>query len=327
LYKLKQTTAATGISVDKIDLHIISLLYANCRTPYRTIASSLGISANAVKTRVKKMVAKGIIQNFIVIVNPAIFGYEKQCFLTVRNIDKIVTKEEGYIFDQLNLLGDIRVYARQIGGDAIFVLLVRPEAEEKIKLITTLLKPATIEYSFAMINPPSMNVSMSDLKIIKCFLFNARMEIADIANEASVSPRTATRRIEKMRQHHIIDFRIIRNMSSMNLTGYIEFLLMVAVNKSVYGEIIEKMYREMQEYLITIPLNISGSEAFIALFFCLNIPTVDSIVTRVKSYGGVQGVELFIITRLAYHQEWLVREINKKLKSYSKTKIRLPAIK
>ena len=161
------------------------------------------------------MVSKRIIQNFIVMVNPAIFGYEKQCFLTVRNIDKIVTKEEGYIFNQLSLLGDIRVYARQLGGDAIFVLLIRPEAEEKIKLISTLLKPATIEYRFAMINSPSMNVSISDLKIIKCLLFNTKMEIAHIAHDASVSPRTATRRIEKMRQYHIIDFRIIRNMSSM----------------------------------------------------------------------------------------------------------------
>jgi DNA-binding Lrp family transcriptional regulator len=324
---LEQTTTAVGISVDKIDLHIMSLLYADCRTPYRSIASSVGISANAVKTRVKKMVSKGIIQKFIVMVNPAIFGYEKQCFLIVRNIDKIITEEEGYIFNQLNLLGDVQFYVKQLGGDAIFLLLVRPEAEEKTELITNLLKPATIEYRFTMINSPSMNVSISDLKIIKCLLFNARMEIADIANEASVSPRTATRRIEKMRQHHIIDFRIIRNMSSMNLTGYIEFLLMVAVNKSAYGEIIEKMYREMQEYLINIPLNISGGDVFIALFFCLNIPTVDSIVTRVRSYGGVQRVELFIITRVAYHEEWLVREINKKLRSYSKTKIGLPAIK
>jgi hypothetical protein len=81
------------------------------------------------------MMAKGIIQNFIVMVNPAIFAYEKQCFLTARNIDKIVTKEEGYVFNQLNLLGDIRVYARQLGGDGIFVPLIRPEAEEKIKLI------------------------------------------------------------------------------------------------------------------------------------------------------------------------------------------------
>ena len=306
----------------------MSILYANCRAPYRSIASTVGISANAVKTRVNKMVSKGIIQKFIVMVNPAIFGYEKQCFLIVRNIDKIITKEEeGYIFNQLSLLGDVRFYVRQLGGDAIFVLLVRPEAEDKIELISTLLKPATVEYRFAMINPPSMNISISDLKIIKCLLSNARMEIADIANEASVSPRTATRRIEKMQQNQMMDFRIIRDMSSMNLTGYIEFLLMVAVNKSAYREIVEKMYRQMQEYLINIPLNISGSEAFIALFFCLNIPTVDSIVTRVKSYDGVKGVELFITTRVAYHEELLIREINKKLRSYSKTKIRVPAIK
>ncbi len=124
----------------------------------------------------------------------------------------------------------------------------------------------------------------------------------------------------------MIDFSIIRDMSSMNLTGYIEFLLMVALNKSAYTEIIERMYSELQEYMMNIPL--CGSDMILALFFCSNIPTVDSIVTRIKSYGGVQGVELFIITKVTYHQEWLVREINKKLKSYSKTPaIRVPAVR
>ena len=323
---MEQTTG-TGVSVDKMDLHIMSLLYANCRTPYRTIASTVGISANAVKTRVKKMTAKGIIQKFIVEVNPAIFGYEKQCLLVVRNIDKIITKEKDYVFNQLNLLGDVFGYAKHLGGDIIFLLLVRPEAEDKIELITSLLKPATIEYRFAMIHLPSMNVSISDLKIIKYLLSNARMEIADIAKEASISPRTATRRIEKLTQNHMLDFRIIRDMSSTNLTGYIDFILVVAVNKSAYREILERMYREMQEYLTNIPLDIAGSDVIIALFFCSNIPTVDSIVTRVKSYGGVQRVELFITTKVVYHQEWLVREINKKLRSYTKTTVRLPAVK
>jgi len=325
---LEQTlTTAAGISIDKIDLHILSLLYVNCRTPYRTIASTVGISGNAVKTRVKKMTAKGIIQKFMVEVNPAIFGYEKQCFLVVRNIDKIITKEKDYVFNQLNLLGDVFGYAKHLGGDIIFLLLVRPEAEDKIELITSLLKPATIEYRFAMINSPSMNVSISDLKIIKCLLSNARMEIADIAKESSISPRTATRRIEKLTQNHMLDFSIIRDMSSMNLTGYIDFILMVAVNKSAYREILERMYREMQEYLTNIPLDIAGSDVIIALFFCSNIPTVDSIVTRVKSYVGVQRVELFITTNVVYHQEWLVREINKKLRSYPKTTVRSGAVK
>ena len=115
LYILEQTiTTGAGVSVDKIDLHIMSLLNANCRTPYRSIASTVGISANAVKTRVKKMIAKGIIQQFVTVVNPTVLGYEKQCILTVRNIDNIIMKEEGHVFNQLNLLGDVWAYAKQL---------------------------------------------------------------------------------------------------------------------------------------------------------------------------------------------------------------------
>jgi DNA-binding Lrp family transcriptional regulator len=144
------------------------------------------------------------------------------------------------------------------------------------------LKPAIVEYKFIMLNLPSMNVNITDLKIINCLSSNARMEIGDIAKEASISPRTATKRIEKMQHHHIIDFHIIRDMSSMKLAGYIEFLLMFDVNKSAYGEIIERIYSEILEFLITIAPNISGNELIIALFFCSNIPRVDSIVRRVK---------------------------------------------
>ena len=111
-----------------------------------------------------------------------------------------------------------------------------------------------------------MNVNITDLKIIKCLLSNARMEIAEIAKETSVSPKTARRRMEKMQQHHIIDFYIIRDVSSVNFVGYIEFGLMVAVNKLDYREIIERMYTEMREYMINFPLNITGIDVIIANF-------------------------------------------------------------
>ena len=70
----------------------------------------------------------------------------------------------------------------------------------------------------------------------------------------------------------------------------------------------------MQEYGV-IMSSAYQSEVIVAVFFCANIPTVDSIVTRVQSYDKVQHVELFITTKLAYHQEWLGREINKRLRS------------
>jgi DNA-binding Lrp family transcriptional regulator len=91
--------------LDKIDLTIINSLSVDCRIPYRNIASIVGITPNAVKERINKMTSNGIIQNFVVRVNPVIFGYEKECILTVRYTDKTIKEED--IVNRLNLLGDV----------------------------------------------------------------------------------------------------------------------------------------------------------------------------------------------------------------------------
>ena len=45
-------------------------------------------------------------------------------------------------------------------------------------------------------------------------------KLQTLQKKTSISPRTATRGIEKLTQKHMLDFGIIRDMSSMNLTGY-----------------------------------------------------------------------------------------------------------
>ena len=74
--------------LDDTDLGIIKILARDSRTPYRSIGSTVGITPNAVKTRVDNMVSNGIIQSFVLQINPTIFRYEKLCILKVKNIDK-----------------------------------------------------------------------------------------------------------------------------------------------------------------------------------------------------------------------------------------------
>ena len=202
-------------TLDKIDLKIINLLSGDCRVPYRNIASTVGITPNAVKTRVNKLISQGIIQKFVVRVNPVIFGYEKECILTMRQVNKKI--KENDILNRLSLLGNVFVHAKQLGGAFIFLLEVKTDAEEKVRFLIDLLKPAVVETRFVDPKPVSMNVNISNLKIIKCLLSNARMEIAYIAREASISTKTVTRRIEKMQQNHILEFTVLRDMSSMHL--------------------------------------------------------------------------------------------------------------
>jgi DNA-binding Lrp family transcriptional regulator len=257
------------------------------------------------------MISSGIIKEFVMRVNPSLFGYEKEFSLTIRNINRKI--KEDNIIDKLKLFGEILVFAKQLGGSCICILAVKEESKEKIKIIDDILKPAIIEKTiFENYNVPTMKIHNSDLKIIKCLLSNPRMQIENISKETSLSTKTVTRWFEKMKENHIVQFTIMRDMSSIQLIGYIEFALLINVNNYLYQSVLEKIYQEMAEYILFIP-NIYRNNIIFAVFFCANIPMLDLIVTRLQTYNGVEKIELFITTKLSFYQDWLKKEIDKRL--------------
>ena len=271
--------------VDDIDLQIIRLLIRDSRSSYKDIASSVGISSNAAKERVHKMISNGVIQGFLVRINPVIFGYEKECILTLRHREKTIKEQD--ILNRVSLVGDIFVFAKQLGGALTFVLSVRAGAEDKISILTNLLKPARVQSMFVSYRPLTMRVHLSDLEIMKCLLSNPRMLIEDIAKESSLSSKTVKRRLDKLTENHVLHSSISTNLSSMQLVGYVEFVALIHIDMYHHQEILERIYREMQEYLLIIPSSYQ-MELIFAVFFCANIPTVNSILTRVEFMTGLR---------------------------------------
>ena len=118
LLEVQESIAEIFIGNDKLpltvastDLQIIRLLARDCRTPYSNIASAVGITPSDAKERINKMISKGVIRSFVVVINPVIFGYEKECFLMLKNIGKTIKEQD--IFKKLSLLGDIIAYAKR----------------------------------------------------------------------------------------------------------------------------------------------------------------------------------------------------------------------
>ena len=68
----------------------------------------------------------------------------------------------------------------------------------------------------------------------------------------------------------------------------------------------------MEEYLFYIA-NSYQKEFIFAVFFCANISTVNSILRTLESYDGVNEVKDFIGTRRVYYQDWLKREVDKRI--------------
>jgi len=297
--------------VDGTDLQIIRLLARDSRTAYKSIAVHVGITPRAAKERINKMLSNGVIQRFVVLINPIIFGYEKLCVLIVKNITK-TTKEQD-LFKKLSLLGDLVAYSEELEGSYIFRLYVKDITQYKIETVTDLLKPATVEAFFADFSPPpTMKIHSSDLEIMKCLLSDARKSVDNIAKETSLSPRTVARRLEKMRGNYVSQFTISRNLTSMRLTGYMEFDVLIHVELARHQSVLEKIYRELDEYLIFIPAWYQR-EVIVAVFFCANISTTKLILRRLESYNGVNKVESFIRTSITINQNWLKREIDKRI--------------
>ena len=80
------------------------------------------------------------------------------------------------------------------------MLYVRAGAEDKISILTDLLKETSVESIFVSHRSITMRIHTSDFGIIKSLLSDPRMLNDDIAKEVSLSSKTVKRRLEMMRE-------------------------------------------------------------------------------------------------------------------------------
>lgn len=67
--------------MDNLDRSILDLLRQNARAGYGDIGSVVGLSASAVKRRVDRLVADGVIRGFTIRVDPAVDGMGTEAYV------------------------------------------------------------------------------------------------------------------------------------------------------------------------------------------------------------------------------------------------------
>jgi DNA-binding Lrp family transcriptional regulator len=297
-------------TLDELDARILNSLSRNCRVSYNSLGNEIGLTTKSVKARVEKMQSSGVIDSFIVKLNPLVLGYSKFCLLIVRINDKETDKK--YIERSLSLLGDILYKAEGLGNISIFMLAIKKEAEEKLELLVDvvgqdlLIQKQTIVFPSVREQP-----TYTDFKITRCLLDNPRMEISDIAEKISMSSKTVTRRLEKMIENHVLDFTV--HCDPTAIQGYIVSVVSAATEKGSYRKILENSYVDLEDSFCLYAPMLSQQDVIYWLFFSKDVFTLDSIMRRIESYPGVRKVDVFIPTRIEYHKEVIIKEIERKL--------------
>ena len=140
---MRDIAGLKGYILDKMDIDILRVLIRDSRSSYRQIGLSIGLSTNAVKARINRLISSGVIRQFFTSINVAAFGYSKLCYLFIRNSKSI---EET--LSRIKLLGQLVLEVEGIGGISLIAIAIRKNDEGKIELLTEALKPALIQNLF-----------------------------------------------------------------------------------------------------------------------------------------------------------------------------------
>jgi DNA-binding Lrp family transcriptional regulator len=311
-------------SLDEKDLKIIRILSKDCRESFMSIGSAIDMTSKSVKARVDRMISTGVIEKFVVKVNPVALGYGTGCMLIVREH----TANTEDIVNRLNLLGDVSVHTKCMGGISTFCLAIKEGQEEKLKLLLDSLRPANVRIMFSskLSSSPSpstltqasslvnskFQLTETDLRIIKCLLSNPRMDMNEIARKISISARTVNRRLNKLKDDSVLKFFIICN--PLHTLGYIQFALLInTVDRSFYHQTVMRIYEQLGEnILFQLPVT-DPNNVITFLLFSQDIFAADSILKKVESFNGIKSVELFVLTDTTTYDGWILREIDRKL--------------
>jgi DNA-binding Lrp family transcriptional regulator len=206
---------------------------------------------------------------------------------------------------------DVIQRAKEFGDLAL--IIKKPLDEKIIQSLNDRLKPATvIKIAVTELSVTSNDLSETDLRIIKCLLLpDARKEISDIAKEVGISEKTTTRRLNRMKEMRLLDFSL--QCSPAAMIGYIQFVIPIIVAKSQYHNVLERMYSEFQTNILYSPSIIQPENQLTFVLFGENVFVVDRVLARVNSFTGVNSADAYILTKWHYYDNWIMKEINKRL--------------
>lgn len=126
---------AYGCGVDNIDYGIIDLLRQNARAGYGDIGDRVGLSASAVKRRVDRLVADGVIRAFTIQVDPAVDGMATEAYVELFCRGTVAPDELKRILSQVPEVVD----ASTVTGDADAIVLIRsrdiPSLEDALERV------------------------------------------------------------------------------------------------------------------------------------------------------------------------------------------------
>jgi DNA-binding Lrp family transcriptional regulator len=293
--------------LDPVDKTILWELHYNCRISYQALAEKLGISANAVKKRVTKLIDTGLIDQFIVVLAPTIMEAE---ILLIQ----IYTDGSEHPEDFIQLVGKhpmtfsvgpvvsesggiYNIWAQYIGSEGLAELARYLRQLPKVTKVDLhpLISPADTR---TMSMPDSSLIGKEPLfsnmekRILRNLVNDPRMSISDIANHTGLTAR----RVRKIVQQFLEDGRLMFSVR-WNLTagGYDDFYLRIHIDekKTSPQELMQWLEKEFPRDYWNAYVS-AYHPVLYARYIIRDLKEAEQIFRRIKQSSFVKSVNALI---------------------------------
>jgi DNA-binding Lrp family transcriptional regulator len=283
------------------DDQILSLLFCNSRASLRAIAREVDLGATAVRARINRLIDSQGITRFTTRVNPAAFGFPGMAFFSFQESE---VREETR--RAMQLIGKPFAQGETIGGRTCFLKLVTmADATRLGRLEAT---PSLVEVHEVEMKWNSFNrLSTTDLLIVRRLLSHPHARLSEIAEYASVTPKTVSHRLESLLQEGVLAFRIEVDASKLRLVeGYVFVRLGERVPKTTLERIDETLKTGM-----VFALHQRFDREMVVTYYCAgSVTDVAPALKEIRSLEGVLDVREHIFSRLTFFHDWTFEAID-----------------
>jgi len=115
------------------------------------------------------------------------------------------------------------------------------------------------------------------------------IEISETAKELGIPEKDCNKTSDKMTKGRLLEFSLQCDPASM--IRYVQFAILINVQKSHDRDVYERMYLEFQENILYRPSIIDPNDLLIFILLGENVFTIDFVLTKIDILEGVKKAE------------------------------------
>jgi DNA-binding Lrp family transcriptional regulator len=302
-------------SLDEIDMAILREMNTNCRASYRDLARKTGLSPNAARNRITRLLDEGVITRFAIKLSVAMAdadGFLAFVFTdgTENVLDFVPHIGENPMVCHVSALACVSGGAYLLAGEysgsemlaELGAFLRGQEQVEAVELHTMLTTDLAIGRK--------TEFSKSQLKVLKCLIQDPRMPISDISQKTGLSPKTVRRSLRALEDNGGINFSASFDMA---VGGFLDVFVRINWDEKLISldELTQWLWKEFPVEFWA-PWSSASEAVMFADFLVESLQDAERISNHIRMAPFVKSTTIlvsFSAAKFPYFTELRLKEI------------------